>query len=138
VGKRLKRQVELVDLQEILARSIPAAQTIVCKFVIVACGNELILIFGPVRMYRYHANLVDAYCSNRDIPSGWLKKPDIVEVYDDNYVIQGGGWMDIEPGSNYMKVYGNSTAYGQFDPSDLNSIVDGSPALTGFTVEVGD
>ncbi len=138
MGKSRPLQIELVDLQGIINRSLPTAEKITCKFVIVASENELAFIFGPVRQFRYHANLVDAYCGRRDIPAGWLKKPDIVEVYDVNYVIKGGGWLDLEPGSRFMKVYGYSTAYGRFDPSDLSLVVDGSPVLNGFTIHVQD
>jgi len=134
--ERRQLQVELVDLAGLVTRGLPGTQKVACKFVMIARTGELAFVFGPVRQYPYHAHLVDAYCRCHDIPATWIKKPDVVEIFDDDCVVRGGGWLELDPAGRKMKVYGKSTAYGAFDTRDLNDILKGAPALDGYTVHV--
>jgi len=109
---------------------------LICKFVLIVRNDELNLVFGPVSEYPFHANLVDEFCSRFGVPSGWSKKPDLVEIFDENCSISGGGWLEIEPAVARMKFSGRSTAYGRFGKSDLNHILTNDKLFSDYEVIV--
>ena len=108
----------------------------ICKFVLVATEDELNLVFGSYIHYPYHANLIDLFCNRREIPSVWVKKPDLVEIYDAAYQIKGGGWLEIDPPKGTLKFFGESTVYGRFAQSDLNYVLTENELFGSFQAVV--
>ncbi|MEA3296794.1 MAG: hypothetical protein U9R56_02895 [candidate division Zixibacteria bacterium] len=109
----------------------------ICKFVLVSNNHELYLIFGSVREFPYHANLLDCFCDRYQIPAGWIKDPDMVEIYDPDFAIKGGGWMEIDKSARSLQIYGYSTAYGRFDPKDLDLVLRDDPLFSTYSVKIG-
>lgn len=107
------------------------------KFIVIAAGEELVLIHGPVTEYPYHAGLVKAYCELNDVPSGWVKKPDVYEIHDDSYRVMGGGWLEENHRDKQLGFYGSSSAYGGFDAADIKYIYKLQPA-SDFVLVFGD
>lgn len=107
------------------------------KFIIIAAADELILVYGPVAAYPYHAGLLKAWCDINEVPSGWVKKPDLYEILDDSYQVRGGGWLEENLREKQLGFYGSSSAYGGFDPADINYIYNLQPA-SGYKLLFGD
>ena len=128
-------KTEVVDLSVDgnLSSGPPA---MVAKFVLVEHDDLISLVFGPVDRYRYHAALLDRFCQDRDIPTAWVKKPDLVEVFDDSLEIRGGGWIEVDPDKRRVKLYGYSTAYGRFHSDQALKTVASHPAFAEFTIKV--
>ncbi len=132
-------EVKVVDLTR-PAGSDPSASDNgdepVFKFVLISSDAQLTLVLGRVSQYPYHANLVDHFCEGQGIAAGWVKKPDLVEICDTEYAVRGGGWMKFDGSGNSLEVYGNSTAYGKYDPSDLSRVVRVHPFFADYNVGV--
>ncbi|MDZ4723184.1 MAG: hypothetical protein SGI97_04675 [candidate division Zixibacteria bacterium] len=108
------------------------SRCIVCKFVLLANRSNLFLLIGPVSDYPYHAHLVNRFCREREIPSGWVAGNSRVEIFDTHHKIRGGGWMKIEQSEKRLEIYGHSTAYGRFSEEDLDSILKSDAFLREF------
>ncbi|MCB2231431.1 hypothetical protein KQH82_12005 [bacterium] len=108
---------------------------IVCKFIIVEWSAELSLVFGPVRAFEYHAWLLERFCRERQIAAGWVKKPDLVEVYDRSVTLHGGGWMELDFGEKQAEIYGSSTAYGPYRADLARAIIADHPHFARFRVK---
>ncbi len=106
------------------------------KFVLISVGEEHCFVFGPVGEFAYHANLVDSFCSTRGIPSGWVREPERIEVYDRQVRIRGGGWMYVSADESAIRMYGQSTAYGRFDREILQLLKENDSFFDRFHVEI--
>lgn len=107
---------------------------LVGKFVLISSHDSLTLVLGQLKEFKYHAHIVDRFCRMNQIPSGWRRKPDSVEIYDDKYEVTGGGWIEINSRLLTVKFFGHSTAYGSFDRSDVESCLMQSSLFDGFRI----
>jgi hypothetical protein len=135
------RQVEavVVDLLELIYpehQSQASEEKLTCKFILIADNLQVCFVFGPVTDFPYHANLVERFCIKQGIPSGWVHKPDLHEIYDADYRIKGGGMMQINQSEKTLKIFGASTAYGRYDRHSLDYLVAHHPFFTGYSVIV--
>lgn len=113
---------EIISLEDracALDDSPPVSPSQPSKFVIIASPQQISLVFGPIAEFPYHANLVKRFCDINKIPSGWLKKPDVYEIYGDSHEVRGGGWMEVAGENGELKIYGYSTTYGSFKRKDI-------------------
>ena len=106
------------------------------KFMLITGPEELTLIFGEVKEYAYHANLVYRYCQLREIPCGWEKKPDLLEIYDPQIRLHGGGWFELDETAGHIRFFGSSTAYGRFHPTRMNTVISDHAYFSKLNVEV--
>lgn len=106
------------------------------KFVVLETADGLHLVTGPIDHYPYHANLIAEFCEANEIPSSWVKAPDLLEVFDPGVRISGGGHLRIDLDQNKMKLYGRSTAYGDFDRAEVSQAVDSDLFFNGYSVEI--
>ena len=95
-----------------------------CKFVLVWDEQCLYLLFGPPSEFPYHAFLLNRFCADNQIPSSWVKQPDVVEVHAPHIHIRGGGWMEIDFDSRSARFEGQSRAYGEYDRAGLVDLVE--------------
>lgn len=108
----------------------------VTKFLLVEHLDTLLMLIGDVGEFRYHAQLLDRFCSNREIPAAWIKQNEYLEVYDKSLHIRGGGWMELTPERHFARIYGSSSAYGPYETVTLRQIVDLHPFFEGFQVQI--
>ena len=116
--------------------SDPHSGRVVCKFLLVEHLDTLLMLIGEVEEFRYHAMLLNRFCSSRNIPASWAKKNEYLEVFDQGVQIRGGGWLEVVPSQQYARVYGSSSAYGPFETVTLRQIVDLHPFFEGFQVQI--
>jgi len=107
-----------------------------CKFMIVQHAGVSSLVYGPVETFRYHALLLDRYCRDQNVASGWVKRPELLDILDGSVVLRGGGWMELDYGLSRLRFHGISTAYGGFDRILLTRILDAAGAFPGYRVTV--
>ena len=103
-----------------------------CKFMLVWDEKCLFLLFGPPSKFPYHAFLLDRFCSDNQIPSSWVKQPDVVEVHAPHIHIRGGGWMEIDFSSKTVRLEGQSRAYGDYDRTALVDLVENHVYFDGY------
>ncbi len=125
------RPIEIVDYGEPSGKGLNLlsdGQSAAWKFLIVENHVALFFLVGPLAEYPYHANLLDAFCADREIPAHWENKPDLLKLDDNNFSVRGGGWIQFDPNRNRLVFSGRSTAYGEFE-SELVREVVGSNSL---------
>lgn len=118
------KAVEIVNY--FVFENYPPEKSTRCKFVIIESSDCLYFVFGPIDPFSYHADLVNRFCTLNEISSHWLEKPHLVEILDVEYKINGGGWLDINPDTALIQIYGYSTAYGGYNPEQLRYIIEKS------------
>lgn len=106
---------------------------VICKFVILKARDRLVLLWGPVAEYPYHANLIEKYCGRHEIPCSWANRPTLLELFDCDTKIRGGGYAEINTGRKKIIFGGRSTAYGKFLRPDLETILSEHRLLDGFS-----
>lgn len=116
--------------------STSGTEKLSCKYVVIQQNGARFLVLGNVAEYPYHANLVNHFCQMRQIACAWERKPDLVEVYDSETKVLGGGWMEIKPGDDKMRIYGSSTAYGPFSIREIGAFIESDPFFHQFKVTV--
>ncbi|MFQ5453439.1 MAG: hypothetical protein ACE5D6_04555 [Candidatus Zixiibacteriota bacterium] len=126
--------VNLIENSQILNDSTKLATNIVCKFIILSHSKESVIILGPVSKFPYHADIVEHFCTMNNISAGWLKKPDIYEIYDKSYSINGGGWIEINIIKEIIVIYGLSTSYGKFDQTKVSAALSTYPEYSNYSI----
>ncbi len=104
-----------------------------CKFLLVSSDDCLYLLFGPLAEYPYHAALLDRFCKEQQIASSWIKRPDLLEIFDGGCEVRGGGYLELDRVLRTACVSGQSTAYGGFRQPEINRILRGHPFFSEFT-----
>jgi len=110
----------------------------ISKFVIIIGKEEAHFVFGPLETYAYHAGILKRFCDMKQIPSGWVKKPDMYEIYGNTYKVKGGGWLEEKTGEKSLRIFGYSTAYGGFDRQDVLYLFENTPGFEDHKIDFDD
>ncbi len=105
-----------------------------CKFVLIRDSDSKYFVVGTVDLFPYHADLVARFCRDYEIPSGWVRRPDLVEIYDPTVKIDGGGMLHIDGKTRRVQIYGQSSAYGSFPDEGIVDLVGAIPSFRDYTV----
>ena len=124
------------DYLQLPLASLSEPIRILCKFVILDYRERLYLIYGPVSEYPYHANLLEQFCREQGIPNSWASKPTMLNLFDKETKIRGGGYAEISTGAREVKFGGHSTAYGRFVRADLETILAQHSLVDGFSTVI--
>ncbi|RKX26831.1 MAG: hypothetical protein DRP47_07555 [Candidatus Zixiibacteriota bacterium] len=124
----------LIDLSDSLFNGDKGSHLdcITCKFVLIDAPDEVAMVFGTIEEFPYHATLVDRFCKQRQLACEWIKRPDLVELFEPDYDILGGGYMDFRPVERFITFSGASTAYGSFPQLELSAVLDNSPVFASY------
>jgi len=122
---------------DIAAGTVPKGShtTLHGKFVQVLTQNIYYFIAGPLAEFPYHANLVDRFCTQREIPCGWVRRPDLVEIFDVQTTIRGGGLIMIDLVNRLIRLSGKSTAYGRYNADELSVLIENHDFFNGFKID---
>ncbi|MBN1212991.1 MAG: hypothetical protein JXA92_10470 [candidate division Zixibacteria bacterium] len=132
--KKTEFKLELIDYRN--DDGDESGATLRNKFVIMTHRDIAALVMGPVTRYPYHAALLERYCIDNKIPASWAHKPDLLEIFDREVQLKGGGLLDIYPQDKILKIYGFSSAYGPYSSDYLKKFINGHPFFTPFSVRV--
>ena len=107
---------------------------IFCKFMIIINDGTAFFVIGDLSKFPYHANIVDRFCSDRDIPATWKRRPDVLEILCRETKLKGGGLIDIDENKKVLKIYGYSTAYGPMNVEFLKGFVVNHSFFSEYSV----
>jgi len=130
--------VNLAEETGSMSQSARIASKLVCKFVYIAGPSGDMLVYGPVSIYPYHAELVSRFCDQRGIPSAWVKKPDLCEILAPGFAVKGGGWLEISRLQSVLSIYGTSTAYGKYERPLITGAIGSDSVLADFSTVFED
>ncbi|NOY88847.1 MAG: hypothetical protein GXO93_05585 [FCB group bacterium] len=128
------RVINLLQESEVFQRVIKSKSKIACKFVYLLKDEKGIVILGPLAKFRYHAWLVKYFCDHNNVSSGWLKKPDDYRIYDKQYKIVGGGWLELNHAAKTVAVFGHSTTYGKAPYDKVINILSRHPDFSEYVI----
>lgn len=126
--------VDLLRESDTFKKSEMLKTYIDCKFVLISSPEEIVLVFGPLKDFEYHANLVAYYCQKAKIPSSWEHKPDVYLIYSSPYSINGGGWFRFDFAKSELMIRGISTAYGRFHKDKLEKVLQSADFVDGMNI----
>ena len=76
------------------------------KFVILKNSDLLIFITGKIDKFPYHAQLIEWFCNKNNLAFSWSHKPDFLEIYEYDYSIWGGGYVNFNQDKQKYEFYG--------------------------------
>jgi len=106
------------------------------KFVQLRHDNAEYLVFSPKELTAYHADIVERFCLEKDIPGVYNLQSKRFIIHDPEWVVVGGGKFEINAVQRYVLLYDNSMAYGRFDPHGLEDKIRGTEELKDYEVEI--
>ena len=106
------------------------------KFVRIRNGSTDYLVLSPKDFTKYHANIVERFCLDKGIEGGYDLERKRYDIYDQAWVVTGGGKYELDRKRKAIKLYDNSMAYGKFEVSGLREIILADPEFSGFTVRI--
>ncbi len=113
-----------------------AAGRITGKFVQIRNVDTEYLIFSPVDLTRYHADLVEKFCEERDITGSYVEERRRYDIHDPGWIVVGGGKFETDKTKKSIILYDNSMAYGRFDPKGLKEKIHQTKELANYTVKI--
>ena len=107
------------------------------KFVQLTDGTRQVIVFSPIKLHPYHANIAEAFLRQEGITKGsYNSKRDHFNPVNTGWQILGGGtWRVIEK-EKQLSMGGASQAYGPFIEEGLREIMESSPAFKGYKVKI--
>lgn len=111
-------------------------ERLICKFLLVEYNLDLLLLFGPVKTFTYHAMLLDKFCTEHLIAASWQKPRELLEVLDRRLRVKGGGWMEFQPADRTLRIFGASTAYGRYHLPSLDRVLSADSHFAPYSVQV--
>ncbi len=120
--------------KEIAKVPIPSANT--GKFVRIRSESTDYLVLAPKEFTKYHANIVERFCSDMGIEGNYDAEGKRYDITDRSWSVDGGGKYEIDRNIKAIKLYDNSMAYGKFDRAWLKVTVRSLPEFSGFSVQI--
>ncbi len=89
------------------------------KFVVIAgpCGRWA--VFSPRELAFYHANVVERFLREQNVPGEYNMKGDLFFVESPDWNVEGGALWRLDQQDGRLEVFGHSAGYG---PLDLRGI----------------
>ena len=108
------------------------------KFVILAKGRGIHLIFSPVSLTPYHADIVYRYLQVEGRGEVEAVSSSGCRILSKGWAVHGGGYYTVQHWLRHLILHGKSTAFGKYDPKLLGPVADGIAEKLGlgaFTLE---
>ena len=106
------------------------------KFVRIRNGATDYLVFSPKEFTKYHANIVERFCFDNGIEGSYDLERKRYDMYDQAWVVTGGGKYELDKKRKVIELYDESMAYGKFELLGLRETILAEPEFTGFTVQI--
>ncbi|MEE8576737.1 MAG: hypothetical protein V3T31_05730 [candidate division Zixibacteria bacterium] len=104
----------------------------ICKFMLLETNSQPTMIYGPIKHYGYHAELLNRYCNERKLATSWNRMPESLEIYEQSVRLRGGGWLEIRPDQKLVRIWGGSTVYGKFSEALICEAQTSDAFFPGF------
>jgi hypothetical protein len=89
------------------------------KFVQIRHGDTEYILFSPRELARFHADIVERFCSERKIEGHYNIGRKSFDIDDPAWVVVGGGKFEWDRKEKLIYLYDDSMAYGKFDAEGL-------------------
>lgn len=106
------------------------------KFVQIRKGSTEYLVFSPKEFTRYHADIIERFCMDLDIPGVYNSQNKSFDILDPAWVVAGGGKFEIDRKKKLLRLYDNSLAYGKFDRRGLKENILSIAEFSNYEVEI--
>ncbi len=110
------------------------------KFVQIRNGNDDMKYFvlSPNDLSKFHANIVERLCSlrNPSISGEYYDKRNSFLIYDEGWIVQGGGRWEVDNCAKTLKLFGFSKAYGSFNSEGLKEKLLNIDNLSGYLIQI--
>ena len=106
------------------------------KFVQMRNNFTEYLVFSPKEFTRYHADIIERFCLDREIPGVHNKKNKRFDIIDFAWSVLGGGKFEIDKKKKYLKLYGDSMAYGRYDRRGMKEKILSIEHFADYTVDI--
>jgi len=128
---------ELIDYSplyytEIAKTDVPPI--IIGKFVQIRNESMEYLVFSPKDFTKYHANIVERFCLDKGLEGSYDPDGKRFDIYDQEWVVVGGGKFEIDTTKQTIRFYDDSMAYGKFDSRGLPERVSSIYAYSGYAI----
>jgi hypothetical protein len=131
--------IVLIDYAHLYYREIAGSAVppvIKGKFVQIRDETTLYLIFSPTEFTKYHANIVERFCFEKNIMGSYDSERKRYTISDKAWTIIGGGKFEIDRERKAIKLYDDSMAYGKFDKTGLKDAMLSLCEFSGFTLQM--
>jgi hypothetical protein len=106
------------------------------KFVQMRNNSKEYLVFSPREFTRYHADIIERFCMDREIPGMYDKKNKCFDIIDLAWSVIGGGKFEIDKKKKYLKLYDNSMVYGRYDRRGIKEKILSIEEFSDYEVDV--
>jgi len=106
------------------------------KFVQIRKGSTEYLVFSPKEFTRYHADIIERFCMDLDIPGVYNSQNKSFDILDPAWVVAGGGKFEIDRKKKHIRLYDNSMAYGKFDRRGLKEKILSIAEFSNYKVQI--
>ncbi len=117
-----------------IAKTMPEKRT--GKFVQIRHRDTEYLVSSVQELARYHADIVERFCSGRDIAGSYNKESKRFDIFEPDWAVIGGGRFEIDEKKRCIRLYDNSMAYGRFDAKELKEKILSIDEFSNYTVTI--
>lgn len=104
------------------------------KFVQLRAASGEYLVFAPLHVSRYHADIIERFCNERGIPGIYRDTEKRFEILDGDWYVIGGGKFMIDTKQRKIRLFDNSMAYGKFDRKGMKRKILSASWFSGYDV----
>jgi hypothetical protein len=106
------------------------------KFVQIRKGATEYLVFSSKAFTRFHADIVERFCTELGIPGVYNSQNKFYEILDPAWVVSGGGKFENDKKKKFLHLYDDSMAYGRFDKNGLRKKILSLAGFSSYTVRI--
>lgn len=102
------------------------------KFVILCKGKGLHLVFSPISLTPYHANIVYQYLQAEGRGEVEAVSSSGCRILSKGWTVHGGGYYTVQHWLHHLILHGKSTAFGKYELRLLGAFADAVPEKLGL------
>lgn len=106
------------------------------KFVQIKHENTEYLVFSPKEFTKYHADIVEKFCSEQVLSGFYNAVKKLYEIHDPGWFIIGGGKFEWDKAEKQIRLYDDSMAYGRFKEAGLEERILKIEEFSGCSVKI--
>lgn len=106
------------------------------KFVQIRKGSTEYLVFSPKEFNRYHADIIERFCMDLEIPGVYNSQNKSFDILDPAWVVAGGGKFEIDRKKKFLRLYDDSMAYGKFNRKGLEEKILSIAEFSNYEVQI--
>jgi hypothetical protein len=106
------------------------------KFVHVRKGLTEYLVFSPKELTRFHADIVERFCTGYGIPGVYDNQHKRFDILNKDWVVIGGGKFEADRKKKLLRLYDDSLAYGKYDRRGMKEKILSIAEFSDYTVQI--